>query len=74
MFVLKIKIKRAFHPCVHEIFALIELTIGHLCYHSTDVPLQANPPHDYVSHTDHSSKETSLNPTPRCDASFSLTE
>ena len=33
----------SFYPFVlHEISVLIELTLGHLCYHLTDVPLQPN--------------------------------
>ena len=40
VFVLKIKIS-FFGP--HEISVLIELTLGHLRYHLTDVPPQPNP-------------------------------
>ena len=36
----------------HEISVLIELTLGHLRYHLTDVPPQPNSPPDYVSRTD----------------------
>ena len=32
----------------HEISVLIELTLGHLRYHLTDVPPQPNSPPDYV--------------------------
>ena len=33
---------------LHEISVLIELTLGHLRYHLTDVPPQPNSPPDYV--------------------------
>ena len=33
----------------HQISVLIELTLGHLRYHLTDVPPQPNSPPDYVS-------------------------
>jgi len=37
----------SFYPYVlHEISVLIELTLGHLCYHLTDVPPQPNSPPD----------------------------
>ena len=37
----------SFYPFVlHEISVLIELTLGHLCYHLTDVPPQPNSPPD----------------------------
>jgi hypothetical protein len=35
----------------HEISVLIELTLGHLRYHLTDVPPQPNSPPDLVSRT-----------------------
>ena len=39
----------SFYPFVlHEISVLIELTLGHLCYHLTDVPPQPNSPPDSV--------------------------
>jgi hypothetical protein len=39
----------SFYPFVlHEISVLIELTLGHLCYHLTDVPPQPNSPPVYV--------------------------
>ena len=47
---------------LHEISVLIELTLGHLRYHLTDVPPQPNSPPDYVFRTDQQSKETTLNP------------
>ena len=50
----------AFGP--HEISVLIELTLGHLRYHLTDVPPQPNSPPDYVFRTDQPSKKTTLNP------------
>ena len=35
----------SFYPSVpHEISVLIELILGHLCYHLTDVPPQPNSP------------------------------
>ena len=46
----------------HEISVLIELTLGHLRYHLTDVPPQPNSPPDYVFRTDQPPKETTLNP------------
>ena len=36
---------------LHEISVLIELTLGHLRYHLTDVPPQPNSPPDFVSRT-----------------------
>jgi hypothetical protein len=39
----------SFYPSVpHEISVLIELILGHLCYHLTDVPPQPNSPPDTV--------------------------
>ena len=35
----------------HEISVLIELALGHLRYHLTDVPPQPNSPPDYVMRT-----------------------
>ncbi len=35
----------------HEISVVIELTLGHLRYHLTDVPPQPNSPPDLVSRT-----------------------
>ena len=48
----------------HEISVLIELTLGHLRYHLTDVPPQPNSPPDNVFRTDQPSKKTTLNPKP----------
>ena len=48
----------------HEISVLIELTLGHLRYHLTDVPPQPNSPPDNVFRTDQPSKETTLNLKP----------
>ena len=62
VFVLKIKIKRAFFFGPHEISVLIGLTLGHLRYHLTDVPPQPNSPPDYVFRTDQPSRETTLKP------------
>ena len=59
VFVLKIKFKRV-GP--HEISVLIELTLGHLRYHLTDVPPQPNSPPDYVFRADQPPEETTLNP------------
>ncbi|CAN0239612.1 unnamed protein product [Discosporangium mesarthrocarpum] len=43
----------SFYPFVlHEISVLIELTLGLLCYRSTDVPPQPNSPTDIVSRVD----------------------
>ena len=56
VFVLKIKIKQASPFGPHEISVLIELTLGHLRYHLTDVPPQPNSPPDYVFRTDQSSR------------------
>ena len=43
----------SFYPFVlHEISVLIELTLGHLCYHLTDVPPQPNSPPDFVFRVD----------------------
>jgi hypothetical protein len=43
----------SFYPFVpHEISVLIELILGHLCYHLTDVPPQPNSPPDSVSDKD----------------------
>ena len=47
---------------LHEISVLIELTLGHLRYHLTDVPPQPNSPPDYVFRTDQPSRETTLKP------------
>ena len=46
----------------HEISVLIELTLGHLRYHLTDVPPQPNSLPDYVFRTDQLSKQTNLIP------------
>ena len=44
--------QRSFSPFrLHEISVLIELTLGHLRYHLTDVPPQPNSPPDYVLRT-----------------------
>ena len=51
----------SFYPFVlHEISVLIELTLGHLCYHLTDVPPQPNSPPDDVFHVAHPHKSTGL--------------
>ncbi len=62
VFVLKIKNQASVSPFgPHEISVLIELTLGHLRYHLTDVPPQPNSPPDYVFRTDQLPKETALN-------------
>ena len=45
----------------HEISVLIELTLGHLRYHLTDVPPQPNSPPDCVFHKNQTSMLTLLN-------------
>lgn len=45
----------------HEISVLIELTLGHLRYHLTDVPPQPNSPPDYVFRANQMPKEATLN-------------
>jgi len=56
VFVLKIKIKRAFALLLpfapREISVLAELALGHLRYRLTDVPPQPNSPPDSVFDTD----------------------
>ena len=65
LFVLKIKSKRAFSSFVpHEISVLIELTVGHLRYHLTDVPAQLNSPPDNVLRTDQAAEESTWNQKP----------
>ena len=44
----------------YEISVLIELTLGHLRYHLTDVPPQPNSPPDCVFRTDKPSEEMVL--------------
>ena len=46
----------------HQISVLIELTLGHLRYHLTDVPPQPNSPPDYVFHADQPTKKLTLDP------------
>jgi hypothetical protein len=42
----------SFYPYVqHEISVLIELTLGHLCYHVADVPPQPNSPSETFPNT-----------------------
>ena len=48
----------------HEISVLIELTVGHLRYHLTDVPPQPNSPADCVFRTNQSSVGTVFNQKP----------
>ena len=45
---------------LHEISVLIELTLGHLRYHLTDVPPQPNSPPDYVFCTNQPEKSPTL--------------
>ena len=64
----------SFYPFVlHEISVLIELILGHLRYHLTDVPPQPNSPPDYVFCTNQSARRQTLILKNAC-ASFSLTE
>ncbi len=44
----------------HEISVLVELTVGHLRYHLTDVPPQPNSLPDYVFRTNRMINEASL--------------
>ena len=46
----------------HEISVLIELALGHLRYHLTDVPPQPNSPPNCVCRPDQQSKKTALDP------------
>ena len=49
----------SFYPFVlHEISVLIELTLGHLRYHLTDVPPQSNSPPRNVLGANHGLSET----------------
>ena len=65
----------SFYPFVlHEISVLIELALGHLRYHLTDVPPQPNSPPDYVSRTDWATRRSPVNPQLALTARFSLTE
>ena len=48
---------------LQEISVLFELTLGHLCYHLTDVPPQPNSPPDHVFRLDqHINVTLSLEP------------
>ena len=51
VFVLKSKSSKLSPFGPHDISVLIELTVGHLRYHLTDVPPQPNSPPDYVFRT-----------------------
>ena len=44
----------------HEISVLVELTVGHLRYHLTDVPPQPNSLPDYVFRTNRMLNKTRL--------------
>ena len=49
----EIQNQASFSPfSLHEISVLVELTLGHLRYHLTDVPPQPNSPPDFVFRTD----------------------
>ena len=61
---LKLGSERSSLCIVFDFGVLIELTLGHLRYHLTDVPPQRNSPPDYVFRTDQPSKETTLNLKP----------
>ena len=53
----------SFYPFVlHEISVLIELTLGHLCYHLTDVPPQPNSQPDGVLDSDRPARRPALSP------------
>ena len=53
----EIQNQASFSPCgLHKISVLIELTLGHLRYHLTDVPPQPNSLPDLVCRTDWSDK------------------
>ena len=56
---------------LHEISVLIELALGHLRYHLTDVPPQPNSPPDYVSRTDRTT-EAVVHATTRSDFEIQL--
>ena len=57
----EIQNQASFSPCgLHEISVLIELTLGHLRYHLTDVPPQPNSPPDYVLRTSKTARGLSL--------------
>ena len=58
----------------HEISVLIELALGHLRYHLTDVPPQPNSPPDYVSRTDRPTQARAFMPQLEVTSRFSLTE
>ena len=58
---------------LHEISVLIELLLGHLRYHLTDVPPQPNSPPDYVFCTNQPLKRATLI-LKDAYASLSLTE
>ena len=56
---------------LHEISGLIELALGHLRYHLTDVPPQPNSPPDYVSRTDLATKAVrSTTRSSHCETQF----
>ena len=59
---------------LHEISVLIELALGHLRYHLTDVPPQPNSPPDYVSRTDRPTVRKAFMPQLNVKLRFSLTE
>ena len=60
--------QRSFYPFVlHEISVLIELILGHLRYHLTDVPPQPNSPPDYVFRTGRLNKSRLKSRTPEGD-------
>ena len=59
---LKLGSERSSLCIVFDFRVLIELTLGHLRYHLTDVPPQPNSPPDYVFRTDQPSKKTTLDP------------
>ena len=59
---------------LHEISVLIELTLGHLRYHLTDVPPQPNSPPDEVFRTNQQLRRAALKQKHAHKASLSSTE
>ena len=58
----------------HEIYVLIELTLGHLRYLLTDVPPQPNSPSDFVCRTDRTVRRPIFNQKLAFYTRFSITE
>ena len=65
VFALEVQIEQAVSPVGQpEISVLIELTLGHLRYHLTDVPPQPNSPPDCVFCTGQPPLKATLNQKP----------